>query len=103
MRVTVRTDEPDSDSDFMTYVRHRAKRFYLGGFKPSITEDKIASYVSIRGSKVSKVTIFRNRKHSTVVIRLNVSEDADSILDPYFWPRQVTCRPWITRNQYTRN
>jgi hypothetical protein len=35
-----------------------------------------------------------------VVIRVNVEDDENACYmtdDPYFWPRGITCRPWITK------
>ncbi len=57
------SDDSD-DLEFGDYVRKRTRRFYVGGFKPSITENKIASYVNRRGPTVTKVTIFRNSRYN---------------------------------------
>ena len=45
--------KPDEDQDFdlSDFVRKRTRRFFVGGFKRSITEGKIASYVGCRGPK----------------------------------------------------
>jgi len=97
----------DSEAGLFQHIkrRKRTKRYYIGGFLPSVTENEIASYVSERGPKVSKVTIFRNRKYNTATIRLNVYDNQDTSLleEPYFWPSGVSCRPWVTHNQYQRN
>ena len=79
----------------------RPKRFYIGGFLPSTTETKVALYLSRRGPKVSQESIFRN-KYKPTVIRLNVEDDKNVTLldDPEIWPDGVTCRPWMTNNQY---
>lgn len=97
-------DEHDDDGNFDQYVRRRTKRFYLGGFRSSITESKLANYITKRGPKVSKISIFRNRKFpSSVTIRVNV-EDDDNVSsmteDPYFWPKGVICRPWLSQGAY---
>ena len=93
--------ENDIRFDISDYIRKRPKRFYIGGFLPSITETKVAMYVSRRGPKVSQVSIFRN-KYKPTVIRLNVEDDENVTLldDPEFWPDGVICRPWMTNNQY---
>ena len=36
----------DDDGDFVQYVKKKPRRYYLGGFLPLITEDKIARYVT---------------------------------------------------------
>ena len=37
------------DDDFTQHIRRKSSRFYIGGFKPSITEMKLCSYVQRRG------------------------------------------------------
>lgn len=99
------TNYDKEDADFDKYVRRRTRRFYLGGFRPNITEAKIAGYISRRGLKPTKISIFRNRGKfgKGVVIRANIQEDdnADSMTDdPYFWPEGVICRPWMSYGAY---
>ena len=100
----ISTDDA-SDDDFENYVRKRTKRYYIGGFLPTITESKITSFVTRKGLNVSKVTVFRNKRRGTTVIRLNMVNNPESrrVLDPGFWPKGVTCRPWLSYNAYRRN
>ena len=42
-------DVGNDDDNFEQYVKKKAKRFYLGGFLPSITQQAIAKYVTKRG------------------------------------------------------
>lgn len=88
------TDDIDFD-----YVRKRTKRYYVGGFKRSITEDKLTQYVQFRGLTVTWVNLWISRKTGRVIIRLNIeaSENCDRIAEPGFWPRGVTCRPWMSK------
>jgi hypothetical protein len=65
----------------------------------------MAQYVRNKGPKVTKVSIFRNKKYRSVVIRLNVEDDEKSHLltdDPNFWPKGIHCRPWLTHNGYKK-
>jgi hypothetical protein len=90
-----------SYDDFYEHIRRRTERYYVGGFKPSISEDKIARYVRSKGLTVTKVSIFRNDKRKTTVVRVNVEDDgtADNLTeDSTFWPRGIICRPWLSRN-----
>jgi hypothetical protein len=93
------------DQNFSIYnhikKRKRTKRFYVGGFLPSISESEIGTYVNDRGPNVSKVTIFRNSRYNTATIRVNVLDDEECYLleEHGFWPRGIICRPWVTRNQ----
>ena len=94
---------PDEDQDFdlSDFVRKRTRRFFVGGFKPGITEGNITSYVGCRGPKVTKVSRFRYRD-KPVIIRLNVKDDENVrfLDDPYFWPNGVVCRPWVSQAKY---
>ena len=97
------SEETDSNEDFLQYVRRRTKRFYVGGFKPSITKAKLAKYVGDKGPTVTKVSVFRNKKYKTTVVRINIEDNEMANLlvnDPYFWPDGMQCRPWLSHNCY---
>ena len=95
-------DDPENDvDDFEQYVRKRTKRYFVSGFKPSITEAKISQYVTERGLKVTKVAVNRKTRNYAVnvIVQVNVEDDgnADAMVnDFYFWPRGVTCKPWLS-------
>ncbi len=64
------------DDDCSEHVNIPPKRYYIGGFKTSITEDKIYRYVTKRGPSVTMVRIFKSkRNYGTVTIRLNVESN----------------------------
>ena len=86
-------------SDFHEHVRKRPRSFYIGGFRNSIDENKIYRFVSTKGPKISKVSVFRSKKHDAAVVRLNVEDDANVSLldDPLFCPNGVVCSPWVSR------
>ncbi|MES9879939.1 MAG: hypothetical protein ABW185_03565 [Sedimenticola sp.] len=98
------THENDDD-EFSEYVRKPPIRYYIGGFKPTITENKLYNYVTKRGLSVTTVTIFPNKRNpDAVTIRLNVEPDSQChrIEEPYFWPKGITCKPWMNRTRYRR-
>ncbi|MES9880063.1 MAG: hypothetical protein ABW185_04200, partial [Sedimenticola sp.] len=90
------------DEDFEKHVRKRTKRYFVGGFKPSMSEAKLYRYVERRGVSVTTIRIFRQKRYRGIVIRLNVeaNNNASLVEDPYFWPRGVTCRPWVSQYRY---
>ena len=109
---TVNTDPPnfniqnhddviDDDVELTEYVRKRTKHFFVGGFKSSITEDKLIKYVERRGLTVTWVNIW-TAKSGRLIIRLNIEvcKDYRRISEPGFWPKGVSCRPWVTKNTY---
>jgi len=59
--------EQDID-DFSVYVRKRSKRFYVGGFKNTITERKLRAYVTSRGQTVTMVRIFPSKRNRNGVV-----------------------------------
>ena len=70
-------EDDDSDDDFEMHIRRRSKRFYIGGFKPSISQPKLKHYVTRKCVRVTWISIrkFENYKHekqNKAVIRLNV-------------------------------
>ena len=83
-------------------VRRRSKRFYVGGFRSSITHEELIQYVESKGLIVTWVHIWPSKRSDRAVIRLNVevSENCLKITEPGFWPRGVKCRPWLTNNTY---
>ena len=93
-------DNDDSDDDFETHIRRRSRRFYIGGFKPSISLEKLQHYVERKGVTVTWISIRRYEKQNKAVIRLNVdAQQASAVLEAGFWPRGITCRQWLTKNQ----
>lgn len=107
---TVKLAEPyetylDDDVDFTDFVRKRTKRFYVGGFKSSITQDKLIRFVESKGLVVTWVKIWNSKRNGRVTIRLNVeaSENYFKITEPGFWPRGVKCRPWLSNNKYNNS
>ena len=93
------------DVDVSEHVRKRTKRFYIGGFKPSITQAKLIKYVENKGLSVTWVNIWTSKRNGRVVIRLNVeaSEHYQIIAEPGFWPPGIKCRPWVSKNKYNNS
>ena len=109
MRENNEADFGDDDDDgFVQFVKNRSKRYYLGGFKPSITRQCFEKYVNKRGPTVTWVRIWiSKRRPNNAIIRLNVedNEHARFLERGTVWPRGVTCRPWVigSRRNTSRN
>ncbi|MEW8547231.1 MAG: hypothetical protein AB2693_27285 [Candidatus Thiodiazotropha sp.] len=46
-------DNDNDNDDFEMHIRRRSQRYYVGGFKPSIGEAKLAHFVSSKGVPVT--------------------------------------------------
>ena len=57
---------PVDDIDFSKDIRKRTKRFYIGCFKKTITQEKLIRYVGHRGLTVTWVNIWVSNKSGRV-------------------------------------
>ena len=94
-----------NDIGFSDFVRKRTKRYYVGGFKKSITEEKLIQFIESKGLKVTWIHIWPSKRRGRVVIRLNIEacDGCDRIAERGFWPRGVKCHPWMSRNMYLKS
>ena len=99
--ISTGSPEEDNDDDFVIHVKRRTKRFYVGGFLPSITEKKLINYAARRGITLTWVNIHRYEHQNRAVIRVNVeATKAGQLLEEGFWPKGVMCRPWLSKGQF---
>ena len=105
-----RTDDGKSNGqqdidDFVLHVRKKTKRFYVGQFTPGITEQSIRAFIKGKnGPTVDKINFFNSKNGLDVYLRICVEVDKSDVLtEPDFWPDDVRCRPWYSRNAYMRN
>ena len=88
------------DDDFSAHVRKRSKRFFIGGFKDTMSIQKMNTYVNARGPRVTMIRRFQSKRSpDDVIFRVNV-EDNDNVHlveERGFWPRGVVCKPWLSR------
>ena len=87
----------DDDNEFVRCIKKRARRFYLDGFN-ALGANKMFNFVNKWGPTVTWIRIWNSKKknYDETVIRLNAvdNSNADLLLDRYFWPAGVICRPW---------
>jgi hypothetical protein len=90
---------------YVIMLENGRKAFTSGGFRNSITENKVFRYVNTRGPKITKVSVFKSNKYDAAVVRLNVEDDMNVALldDPLFWPEGVVCRPWVSKVKSKRS
>ena len=78
--------------------------YFVGGFKNTVTDSLIVSYLSMRGIKVTKVNIFQSRTQSDdTITRLNIETNdmSASITERRFWPRSIRCMYSLDVTQQT--
>ena len=98
---TTATQSMGTDDDFIQYVRRRPARYYIGGFKSTIREQKRTNYLLRRGINVSRINIRKYENPDGAVIQLNVDPEYGPFLQQRgFWPPGVYCRQWYIRNEY---
>jgi len=110
VRVTERSDSDSSqiqddhistaNDDFSVHVRKRSKRFFIGGFKDTMTIQNMNAYVTDRGPRVTMIRRFQSkRSQDDVIFRVNVeiNDDVYLVEERGFWPRGVVCKPWLSR------
>ena len=91
----------DTDDDFIQYIRRRPARYYVGGFKSTINEQKLSNYLLRRNINVSRINIRRYEDQDRAVIQLSIDPEYGSFLQQRgFWPPGVYCRQWYNRNEY---
>lgn len=80
--------------------RHRTKRYFVGGFSNTISTDKLSTFITNRGPKVTMIRKFTSRKRpNKAILRINIeaNEYADLVMEDGFWPRDIVCRRWLSR------
>jgi hypothetical protein len=103
VRVTTRAERDIRQYEYFDWhVTKPTKRFFVGGFSKSASIQYLSNFIRNRGATVSMIRKFPMRKSpNKVIIRLNLeaNENADLVLDPGFWPRGITCSPWLSRTE----
>ena len=95
------TETMEADDDFIQYVRRRPERYYIGGFKSTINEQKLTNYLLRRGVHVSRINIRRYENPDRAAIQLFVDPDYGPYVQQRgFWPPGVYCRQWYNKNEY---
>lgn len=80
--------------------RRRTKRFFVGWFSNRISIDKLSTFVTNRGPKVTMMRKFisrRNPNKSGIRLYVESNDYADLVLEDGFWPKDIVCRPWLSR------
>lgn len=96
----------DIDSEFVTHIKKRTKRFFLGGFKKSVTNSIISKYITSWGFKVSMIRIFPcKRSPEDVIVRFNIEDTGNlsQLQQLDFWPDGIVCKPWLSRGELSHN
>ena len=96
-------DDSISNSDgFIGVKRKRAnvKRFFLSGIADTVTTETIVNYLRMKNINPTHLRLFPSRRKGTLSAKLNVLASESLVLtEDGFWPKFVSCKPWLTRGK----
>lgn len=80
--------------------RSKVKKYLLSGIDERVNDVQIFSFLEKRGINPTHLKVFPSRRRGTKSAKLNILQsDCPKIATPNFWPRFVTCKPWLTKGQ----
>lgn len=80
--------------------RRKVKRFFLSGIAENVTVDQIYDFLKRRNIIPTHLKTFISKRKGTIGAKLNVLySDSSNILDAGFWPKYVSCKPWLTKSR----
>jgi hypothetical protein len=70
------------------------------GIADTVTAETILNYLQKRNIRPTHLRTFSSRRKGTISAKLNVlALDSSVISENGFWPRFVSCKPWMTREK----
>uniref|UniRef100_A0A8W8LUV6 Uncharacterized protein n=1 Tax=Magallana gigas TaxID=29159 RepID=A0A8W8LUV6_MAGGI len=103
LTLTNNTTGATEDADiFEGVTRKRNARFYISGISPRSTQLGMINFLKDRGISVSLCVLFKpKREGARRNAKINVSlKDAFTIESENFWPKGISCRPWLSNKQW---
>lgn len=103
LTLTNNTTCATEDADiFEGVTRRRNARFYISGISPRSTQLGMINFLKDRGISVSLCVLFKpKREGARRNAKINVSlKDAFTIESENFWPKGISCRPWLSNKQW---
>lgn len=84
----------------VTYKRNA--RYYLSGIGPRSTQSGMLNFLRKNGIHVSHCVFFKpKREGARRNAKINVALcNAQTIESSGFWPKGISCRPWLSRKQW---
>lgn len=77
-------------------------RYYISGIGPRSTQSGMLNFIRKNGIQVSHCVFFNpKREGARRNAKMNVALcNAQTIESPGFWPKGISCRPWLSRKQW---
>lgn len=90
------------DNEFIGVQRNRVKtrRYYIGGIAETTKKEAILHFLNTKGISPTLLSLFPSKRKGTLSAKMNIrAEDVDKINAEDFWPRNVYCRPWVSKEE----
>jgi hypothetical protein len=100
------TTKPSSNTvEFVGVERNRmkTKAFFLSGINDKVTLKQIHDYLCHRNIIPTLLNVFPSKRKGTISAKLNIKiKDLAGLSEPNFWPQFVRCRPWVSREKFSK-
>lgn len=83
-------------------IMNETIRYYISGIGPRSTQSGMLNFIRKNGIQVSHCVFFNpKREGARRNAKMNVALcNAQTIESPGFWPKGISCRPWLSRKQW---
>ena len=83
--------------------RMKTKAFFLSGINDKVTPKQIHDYLCHRNIIPTLLNVFPSKRKGTISAKLNIKiKDLAGLSEPNFWPQFVRCRPWVSREKFSK-
>ena len=76
------------------------KRFFVSGTADTVTAETILNYLQKKNIHPTHLREFSSGRKGTNSAKLNVlASESLTLTENDFWPKFVSCKPWLTRGK----
>ncbi|CAB4002978.1 Hypothetical predicted protein [Paramuricea clavata] len=83
--------------------RMKTKAFFLSGINDKVASKQILDYLCHRNIIPTLLNVSPSKRKGTISAKLNIKiKDLAGLSEPNFWPQFVRCRPWVSREKFSK-